>query len=217
MNLLVRDGRGAFGRQPWGVALTLGTGGFPTVTRVFHRCNAGHRIKVWDGAPEGWTDAGPSEEAGPGPRAGLTASRAASYSDRVPPSAPEPTHSGMPAAGEPEDATLLRRVVAVIIDWLLCQLIAIGLLGVDVPAQGASAFVPLGVFALENLLLVTLVGSTIGHRILGLQVWQVRPGTFPLQVLVRTALLCLFVPAVLSGKDGRGLHDVAAGTRIVRV
>ncbi len=215
MNLLVRDGRGAFGRQPWGVSTTLGTEGFPTVTRVFHRCNARHRIKVWDRAPEGWNTArrwtGRTL-----PRAARAAPRDAAYSDRVPPPAPDSTVSRMPSADEPENASLLRRVAAVIIDWLLCQLIAIGLLGVDVPAQGASAFVPLAVFALENLVLVTLVGSTVGHRLLGLQVWQVRPGSFPLQVLVRTALLCLFVPAVLSGKDGRGLHDLAAGTRIVR-
>ena len=75
----------------------------------------------------------------------------------------------------------------------------------------------LGMFALENLLLVSLTGSTVGHRLLGMQVWQVRKGTFPLQVLVRTLLLCLFVPALVTSKDGRGLHDVAAGTKIVRV
>jgi uncharacterized RDD family membrane protein YckC len=34
---------------------------------------------------------------------------------------------------------------------------------------------------------------------------------------VRTLLLCLFVPAVVVGRDGRGLHDLAAGTRIVRL
>jgi uncharacterized RDD family membrane protein YckC len=38
----------------------------------------------------------------------------------------------------------------------------------------------------------------------------------PLQVLVRTVLLCLFLPAMFWDKDGRGLHDKAAGTLIVR-
>ena len=71
-------------------------------------------------------------------------------------------------------------------------------------------------FAVENILLVSLTGSTVGHRLFGMQVWQVRPGFFPLQVVVRTVLLCLVVPAVISGRGGRGLHDVAAGTRIVR-
>ena len=45
---------------------------------------------------------------------------------------------------------------------------------------------------------------------------RVRPGHFSLQVVVRTLLLCLLVPAVLTSRDGRGFHDVWAGTRIVR-
>ena len=72
-------------------------------------------------------------------------------------------------------------------------------------------------FAVLNVVFISLTGSTVGHRLLGMQVWQVRPGSFPLQVLVRTALLWLFVPAVLTATDGRGLQDVIAGTRIVRV
>ncbi|MBM6404093.1 RDD family protein [Phycicoccus sp. CSK15P-2] len=121
-------------------------------------------------------------------------------------------HGGAPA---PPTATLLRRLVAVVVDWLLAQLVAVAFIGIDTSRGGAAAFAPLGVFFVLTVVLVSLTGSTVGHRLLGLQVWQVRPGSFPLQVLVRTALLCLFVPAVLSGRDGRGLHDVAAGTRIV--
>ncbi len=33
---------------------------------------------------------------------------------------------------------------------------------------------------------------------------------------VRTGLLCLVIPAVVWDKDGRGLHDLAARTAIVR-
>jgi len=35
-------------------------------------------------------------------------------------------------------------------------------------------------------------------------------------VLIRTVSLCLVIPAVVWGLDGRGLHDVWAGTQIVR-
>ena len=118
--------------------------------------------------------------------------------------------------GGPSTPTFLRRFGAVLVDWLLCQLITVGLLGVDTAAGGGAAFAPLAVFAVENILLVSLTGSTIGHRLFGMQVWQVRRGTFPLQVVVRTVLLCLFVPAVLTSRDGRGFHDAWAGTRIVR-
>jgi uncharacterized RDD family membrane protein YckC len=113
-------------------------------------------------------------------------------------------------------AGLGRRLAAVVIDWLLCQLIAVGLLGADLRGGSAGSLVPLAVFAVENLLLVGTLGSTVGHRALGLRVVQAGPGLFPLQVAVRTALLCLFFPALFSDSDGRGMHDRAAGTAIVR-
>jgi hypothetical protein len=37
------------------------------------------------------------------------------------------------------------------------------------------------------------------------------------QPVVRTALVALFVPAVITDADQRGLHDRAAGTLLVRV
>jgi uncharacterized RDD family membrane protein YckC len=127
--------------------------------------------------------------------------------------------AGGQAAGEPGavSPTFLRRFGAVLVDWLLCQLVAVGLLGVDTTAGGLEALAPLGVFALLNVVLVSATGSTVGHRLFGMQVWQVRPGSFPLQVVARTVLLCLFVPAVLTSRDGRGFHDAWAGTRIVRL
>lgn len=142
-----------------------------------------------------------------------------------------PSASDVPAGTEagPGLASTLRRGVAWLVDWVLCALVVFGLLPYDLVLEPGSApppmflgapqssWVILGLFALENVLLVSLTGSTVGHRLLGMQVWQVRTGTFPLQVLVRTLLLCLFVPALVTSKDGRGLHDVAAGTKIVRV
>lgn len=121
------------------------------------------------------------------------------------------------APTSPEAASFLRRVGAVTVDWLLCQGLSVLVLGTEPGGGVGAAFLPLGIFALLNVVLVSAVGSTLGHRLFGLQVWQVRPGSFPLQVLVRTVLLCLFVPAVLTSADGRGLHDVVAGTRIVRL
>ena len=142
------------------------------------------------------------------------------------PAEPSKTPSGTPSTapergedvgGGPTTATFLRRLGAVLVDWLLCQLVVVGFIGVDTTSGGAAAFAPLGLFALLNVVLVSATGSTVGHRLFGMQVWQVRPGSFLLQVVVRTALLCLFVPAVLTSRDGRGFHDVWAGTRIVRV
>jgi uncharacterized RDD family membrane protein YckC len=114
-----------------------------------------------------------------------------------------------------------RRLVGVVIDWTLCQLIAAALFGVPLPfrgvATGAQSATLLGVFALENLLLVGTLGYTVGHRIVGLQVRSTDGAApRPLQTLVRTVLLCLFLPAMFWDRDGRGLHDKAAGTLILR-
>ncbi len=155
--------------------------------------------------------------------AGVTADR----DDRSAPGAGSAERAG---AGAPAvvGAPFGRRFVAFVVDWVLSALVTYNLLPFDIYTGSGpvprlvlglpeSSWALLGVFALLNVLLVSLTGSTVGHRLLRLQVWQVRPGTFPLQVLVRTLLACLVLPALVTGGDGRGLHDLAAGTRLVRL
>jgi uncharacterized RDD family membrane protein YckC len=114
-----------------------------------------------------------------------------------------------------------RRLVGVLIDWTLCTLIAFGLFDVPLPftdTADSGAWITLAVFAVENLLLVGTLGFTIGHRVAGLQVRSINGAAArPVQVLVRTVLLCLFLPAMFWDRDGRGLHDKAAGTVLVRI
>ena len=149
---------------------------------------------------------------------------------------------GLPASGRGSLAGAGRRVAALVVDWLACLLISAALF----PASGAAALslvrgepmATLGVFALENVLLVGTVGHTLGHRLLNLRVRTLAPwapperaadaprptarsadlGRIPglLRAVVRTALLLLVIPAVVRDGDGRGLHDRAAGTAIVR-
>ena len=144
---------------------------------------------------------------------------------------------GLPADGPGALAPLGRRVVALVIDWAACLAISGAFFGGDPMAT-------LGVFALENVLLVGSLGTTVGHRILGLRVRVLgapggAPGVAapsgptrgattpvpgrapvatpgPVAALVRTVLLCLVVPAVVWDGDGRGMHDRAARTVIVR-
>ncbi|MFF2622915.1 RDD family protein [Oerskovia jenensis] len=119
---------------------------------------------------------------------------------------------GLPSDGPGSLATVGRRAVALVVDWVLCLLISY--LVFD-----ANSMATLGVFAVENLLLVSTLGYTVGHRLLGLQV-RVLGGEGRMVGLwrgfVRTVLLCLVVPAVVWDGDGRGMHDKAAGTVIVR-
>jgi hypothetical protein len=123
---------------------------------------------------------------------------------------------GLPASGSGSLARLGRRFVGVLVDWLVAQLVVFVVARDAFGAAGAASFLPLAVFAVLTVLSLSVVAATFGHYVMGLQLRQVRPGSFPLQVIVRTALLCLFLPAVLTAKDGRGLHDVLAGTVLVR-
>lgn len=124
----------------------------------------------------------------------------------------------MPATGPGSMAPLWRRAVGLLIDWVIAQLIARFAFGavLGVGSAGADAFVPLGVLAIMNVLCITAFAATPGQAIMRLQVLQVKPGSFPLQVVIRTLLLCLFIPAVLMDTHGRGFHDGIAGTVIVR-
>jgi uncharacterized RDD family membrane protein YckC len=112
-------------------------------------------------------------------------------------------------------ASVVRRVVALAVDWAAATAISY------LFANGNS-WATLGIFALENLILVSTVGYTLGHRLLGLQVRVLGDRTIsPVMVgfgrgAIRTFLLCLVIPAVVWDADGRGLHDKAAGTVIVR-
>ena len=62
-----------------------------------------------------------------------------------------------------------------------------------------------GIFAVENLLLLSTLGSTFGQRLLGLRLASVTGGRASvLQILVRTVLLCLAVPALDLGPRPTG-------------
>lgn len=81
-----------------------------------------------------------------------------------------------------------------------------------------NGFVTLGLFAAFQVVFLWLLNGSVGHLMLGLRVVPLIPGRLaPWRPLVRTALLCLFVPAVVMDADQRGLHDRAAGTLLVRV
>ncbi|MDE9366460.1 RDD family protein [Luteipulveratus sp. YIM 133132] len=124
---------------------------------------------------------------------------------------------GLPAQGPGSLAGLGPRVVALLIDWAVCSLIAAAFLGYRLGGQGATGFAPLLVFAVENVLLVGTVGFTLGHRVLGMRVTRPDGGVAgPVAGAIRTLLLCLVIPAVIWDRDQRGLHDRAAGTVLVR-
>jgi uncharacterized RDD family membrane protein YckC len=124
---------------------------------------------------------------------------------------------GLPPAGPGSIARFGRRLVAIFLDWTMCQLIAFLLFKVELGHGGPGSFVPLGIFAVENVILLPTMGATVGQRLLGVLLMAVDGRRVTVvQVLIRTSLLCLAVPALIWDRDGRGLHDKAAATVLVR-
>lgn len=128
---------------------------------------------------------------------------------------------GLPREGVGSVGSFLRRLIALAVDWALCQIIAIGLLGMQWgEVAGFQAFLPLGLFFALNVVTVSTIGTTIGHRLVGVRVVSLdgdgRQAPPPGRSLARAALLCLFVPAVIMDVDGRGLHDKAGRTVVVQ-
>ena len=117
---------------------------------------------------------------------------------------------GLPPEGQGSVAPFWRRPIALVVDWGLCLLISHFLFGGD-------ALATLSLFALVNVLLLTLFGATPGQFATLVRVLPVR-GRSPmvLRAVVRTLLMLLLLPAMVWTRDGQPLHDVAAGTAGVR-
>jgi uncharacterized RDD family membrane protein YckC len=102
------------------------------------------------------------------------------------------------------------RILALVIDWLPCS-VAAQLLTKN------PAFSALVLFAAITVLSVGMAGRTVGHAVAGLRVALLdgqRAGFTA--AVIRTVLLCLLIPPVVYNADGRGLHDRAAGTIVLR-
>jgi hypothetical protein len=124
---------------------------------------------------------------------------------------------GLPEDGPNSLAPTGRRLVALMIDWVLSSVIALSFLGRGDVNSPATSLGTLAVFAAMNLVLVSTIGWTVGKRVMGLRVVSVTHNSLtPLAVMVRTFLLCLVIPPAIYDRDGRGFHDKAVGTAVVR-
>jgi uncharacterized RDD family membrane protein YckC len=112
-----------------------------------------------------------------------------------------------------ELASFGRRLAALAIDWALCTLVAS--LFADLRTNPWPQLI---VFVLMHAFFVGLFGQTPGMAVVRIRcVSIVDGGAIGLpRALVRAVLLALFIPAVISDGDGRGLHDRAAKSVMVR-
>lgn len=126
-----------------------------------------------------------------------------------------------PADARTGTASWPRRILALFVDWTACNLVLVAVMG----AQGwsdsrATGLYTTGLFILESTVLTALVGGSFGKLVTRLRVVRVDGSGRPLDLLhslLRVVLVCLVVPPLVYKPDGRGLHDLAAGSVTVPV
>jgi uncharacterized RDD family membrane protein YckC len=120
-------------------------------------------------------------------------------------------------------APMGRRLIALIVDWVLCYLIASSIVRHNVFAVADAHYqdaqwLALLLFAFEVYVLTAISGLTVGKRLLGLRTIRTNGGRPGFRwAAVRTVLLLCVIPPCLSDRDLRGLHDRAADTIVVRL
>lgn len=124
---------------------------------------------------------------------------------------------------ELETASWARRVLALVVDWVACTFVVVAFVGAGDYYGADNQLAQLYVFAaylLEASLLTSLAGGSFGQLATRLRVVSVRtPGVVGpvslLRSLLRHAMVLLVIPPLVYRPDGRGLHDIAAGTATI--
>ncbi|MBC3185176.1 RDD family protein [Corynebacterium sp. zg-331] len=124
---------------------------------------------------------------------------------------------GLPRSGPGSLGTVARRAGGVFIDWVIAWTIA-GFVHLFTHALGGVGTMTYLFFALIGILTGWLFARTPGQAILGMGIARIdataRVGLW--RAVVRTLLTCLIFPAALVDSDGRGMHDRATGTAVIR-
>ncbi len=121
-----------------------------------------------------------------------------------------------------ETASWGRRILALFVDWIGSTFFVIALTGWEdywEVGSNAQAYV-LPALVLETAVFTWLLGGSFGKLATRLRVvptdGQPRPLN-PLRILVRQILIVLVIPPLVFRPDGRGLHDLFAGTATVTI
>jgi uncharacterized RDD family membrane protein YckC len=129
----------------------------------------------------------------------------------------------LPEAGPTSVAPMGRRLLALIVDWVLCYVIASGIVRHNVFVVSDAHYqqaqwVALLLFVFEVCLLTAISGLTVGKRLLGLRTIRTDGGRLGFKwAALRTLLLLCVIPACITDRDLRGLHDRAADAIVVRL
>lgn len=120
-----------------------------------------------------------------------------------------------------ETASWSRRILALVVDWFASIGVVMFFLGfggwLEDPLAGTYT---LGVFVLQSAFLTALAGGSFGQLATRLRVIRYDGTPRPvdlLRALARQVLIALVIPPLVFRPDGRGLHDMAVGSAVVRL
>lgn len=119
-----------------------------------------------------------------------------------------------------ETASWGRRALALFIDWIASTLVVIVAMGglESYSDSRSGGFAVLGVFVLESALFSATIGGSFGQVATRLRVIDIDAdgGSLPLlKALARQLLIAIVIPPLVFRQDGRGLHDLMAGSATV--
>ena len=128
---------------------------------------------------------------------------------------------GLPKEGPGAIAGRGARLLALLVDLALMALVTSLFVEVDVNRPDVMQkfnYLSVLVWFVITSVMVALFGFTAGKALFGLRVVRLdgRPMVGPLRAVPRTLLTALLLPAAIGDADGRGLHDKATGTVVVR-
>jgi hypothetical protein len=125
---------------------------------------------------------------------------------------------GLPERGVSSVAGFGRRAAALFVDWLLAYGIAALLIGPGALADPNLGWAVLGVWFLLTAVPVAVFGASAGMVAVGIRVASIdsAPVVGVPRALLRTALIALVLPPIFRDEDGRGWHDLATRTVVVR-
>ena len=117
-------------------------------------------------------------------------------------------------------ASWTRRGVALIVDWLASTLVVLFFVGWDRYASpgGPEQFYVLVAYVVGSAVLTALAGGSFGKLATRLRTVRVDGDPRPLDLLraiARQVMIAVVIPPLIFRPDGRGLHDLAAGTATV--
>lgn len=116
---------------------------------------------------------------------------------------------GLPEDGPRSTPSFSRRILALVIDWVIAM-------GVAAVFYGYDGFAILIVFIVLNALGGLFFAGSPGHLAAKIRIAPIKGGRLGvIAPLIRPLLIALVLPPLINDEDNRGAHDRLVGTILV--